>query len=37
MSRKAEIVKNAAKKGSDDKFQANPILDSDVNPQTNKQ
>ena len=37
MSRKAEIVRNAAKKGSDDKFQANPILDSDVNPQTNKQ
>jgi len=37
MSRKAEIVRNAAKKGSEDKFQANPVLDSDVNPQTNKQ
>jgi len=37
MSRKAEIVKNAAKRGSEDQFQANPVLDSDVNPQTNKQ
>ena len=37
MSRKAEIVRNAAKKGSEEKFQSNPILDSDVNPQTNKQ
>lgn len=37
MSRKAEIVRNAAKKGSEEKFQSNPVLDSDVNPQTNKQ
>ena len=37
MSRKAQIVRNAAKKVPVDKFQANPILDSDVNPQTNKQ
>ena len=36
MSRKAQIVKNAAK-GNPDQFQSNPILDSDVNPQTNKQ
>ena len=38
-SRKAEIVRSAAKKKSntEDQFQANPILDSDVNPQTNKQ
>lgn len=33
-SRKAQIVMSAAKK---DQFQPNPILDSDVNPQTNKQ
>lgn len=37
MSRKAQIVRNAAKKVPVDQFQANPILDSDVNPQTNKQ
>ena len=36
MSRKAQIVKSVAK-GKEEKFQANPILDSDVNPQTNKQ
>jgi hypothetical protein len=36
VSRKAQIVKNAAK-GKEDQFQANPVLDSDVNPQTNKQ
>jgi hypothetical protein len=36
MSRKAQIVKSMAK-GKEEKFQANPILDSDVNPQTNKQ
>ncbi len=38
MTRKAEIVRNAAKKMSkEDQFQAKPVLDSDVNPQTNKQ
>jgi hypothetical protein len=36
MSRKAEIVKKLAK-GKEEQFQANPVLDSDVNPQTNKQ
>ena len=36
MSRKAKIVRDIAKEKSD-QFQANPILDSDVNPQTNKQ
>ena len=36
MTRKAKIVKDIAK-GKSDQFQANPILDSDVNPQTNKQ
>ena len=36
MSRKAKIVKGIAK-GNPDQFQSNPILDSDVNPQTNKQ
>ena len=36
VSRKAKIVKDIAK-GKSDQFQANPILDSDVNPQTNKQ
>ena len=36
MSRKAQIVKSMAK-GKEEKFQANPVLDSDVNPQTNKQ
>ena len=37
-SRKASIVRSAAKKSNpEDKFVANPILDSDVNPQTNKQ
>ena len=36
MSRKAKIVKGVAK-GNVDQFQANPVLDSDVNPQTNKQ
>jgi hypothetical protein len=36
MSRKAKIVKKLAK-GKEEQFQANPVLDSDVNPQTNKQ
>ena len=36
MSRKSEIVKKLAK-GKEEQFQANPVLDSDVNPQTNKQ
>lgn len=36
MSRKAKIVKDIAK-GKSDQFQSNPVLDSDVNPQTNKQ
>ncbi len=38
MSRKAQIVRSAAKKmDPEDQFQAKPVLDSDVNPQTNKQ
>ena len=37
-SRKASIVRSAAKKSNpEDAFVANPVLDSDVNPQTNKQ